>query len=537
MERRPWFCGFAGLGVRLVLIGLVLAGAIAKARAYDETPHRAARLSYLEGSVTIERVDNAGSYTAQLNMPLAEGQRISTSETGQAEIEFEDGSLVRLTPFSSLSLDALTVDSNGSFLTQMTVVGGLVYAELRATPKYAYRLVASGDAVSPVENATVRVNMDQPPAVISVFSGAVRVESGDAQTGYRREVRAGESLREDASSPGGYFLTQLIPEDSWDSWNEDRDRQASQQAINRTSARDDYAGQEGYGWSDLDANGTWYDVAGSGPVWQPSAALDSTFDPYGYGSWVWYPAVGYVWASGYSWGWVPYRCGRWSYWSGFGWGWRPGTGCRTCGWGFAGGVFAINIAHPPFGYHFLPLPGHNLTGLHPIVVARPGRSTQVPVQQSEGGGVRTIAGRTATPLLPAAGLYVSHGESSAGAALRRDFPINTANRQPITGVETTYHGAATGLMPGRSVYRNVAPSTYNPGMVVARPNPGNMVARPSSPAQPIYRPSPVGSYPVRPSLPPPVSVTSPPMSATPPPHISSPPPSQGSAPSRSFPTR
>ena len=71
--------------------------------------------------------------------------------------------------------------------------------------------------------------------------------------------------------------------------------------------------------ADLDANGSWYNVPGQGQVWQPTIAEDTDFDPYGYGSWVAYPSVGYVWASGYPWGWTPFHCGHWSYWNGFGW--------------------------------------------------------------------------------------------------------------------------------------------------------------------------------------------------------------------------
>ena len=107
-----------------------------------------------------------------------------------------------------------------------------------------------------------------------------------------------------------------------------------------------------------------------GPIWTPTEAgttfpgkarcgspplrEDADFDPYGYGSWVAYPGAGYVWASGYTWGWTPFRCGSWSYWNGFGWGWSPGAGCGRAGWGFGrgfGGVFAVNIVRPPQNYH------------------------------------------------------------------------------------------------------------------------------------------------------------------------------------------
>jgi len=72
------------------------------ARADDAPAHRAARLSFLQGDVTVDHLDNTAGDPAQINMPLAEGARLTTGEDGQAEVEFEDGSVVRLTPNSSL---------------------------------------------------------------------------------------------------------------------------------------------------------------------------------------------------------------------------------------------------------------------------------------------------------------------------------------------------------------------------------------------------------------------------------------------------
>ena len=95
--------------------------------------------------------DNTGSDPAQINMPLAQGVRVTTGQDGQAEIEFEDGSLVRLTPNSSLELTALTADANGNLQTDLTLVYGLVYAELRAAAKFAYSVDAGGVQVSPVD--------------------------------------------------------------------------------------------------------------------------------------------------------------------------------------------------------------------------------------------------------------------------------------------------------------------------------------------------------------------------------------------------
>ncbi len=450
------------------------------ARADDAPAHRAARLSFLQGDVTVDHLDNTAGDPAQINMPLAEGARLTTGEDGQAEVEFEDGSVVRLTPNSSLGLSVLSVDPAENFHTQMTVLHGLVYAELRASSKYFYVVDAGGELISPVANATVRINLDQPPATVSVFDGTVQVEhaSTPEADGYKRDVRAGESLTGDASDSSQYSVSQNVEQDSWDEWNRGRDQARADAALNRTTVRDRFAGDQGYGWSDLDANGSWYDVPGQGQIWQPIVAQDADFDPYGYGSWVAYPGTGYVWASGYVWGWTPFRCGCWSYWNGFGWGWSPGAVCGRAGGGFGrgsgGGVYAVNIVHPPLNYHAPTRPVHEPGMLHPIPVGRPPREPANGLHPSH--EPRMIAGVPVEPIRPVGNASKDRGPSTL--VLRNDLAIEHVSRQPTSGAAGSVP-AATVRSDSRSMYRPAPP----PVVVNGTEPPARQMRPPSPPPQ------------------------------------------------------
>jgi len=220
-------------------------------------------------------------------------------------------------------------------------------------------------------------------------------------------------------------LSQTITSDSWDQWHNDRDAADSVVAAQQTTARDDYEGENGYGWSDLDANGSWYPVPGRGLMWQP-AGYTAGFDPYGVGYWVDYPGYGYEWVSGYPWGWVPYRCGEWYYLDGFGWGWMPTGGCRTY-WGrrFVGG--RVNIAATPGGYVFPLRPG-TPRGPHPIVVIGGGvvRSGAMAEAGFMGGSIRTekqFAGQALRPLQP----------EPVGMVAAKDYPVNPSTSRPVLG--------------------------------------------------------------------------------------------------------
>lgn len=449
--------GFGTVG-RAVLVALLVGALPGSARAFDDLIARSGRLAYVSGDVRILNAGSPDATAAQLNMPLSEGVRVETGDDGEAEVEFEDGSLVRMTPKSSVLLVRMVAGADGRYGTEMELTSGLVYANLRATAKYAYRIDVGRDYVTPLANATIRILLDQPPATVAVLDGTAHVERVGSQPdgGFQVDVDKGESLRGDSTGGSRYFLTQQIDENSWDKWNEEREQGAADAAAARTSARDLYAGDRGYGWSDLDANGTWYD-AGQGPVWQPFDASLSGFDPYGYGSWVWSPGPGYVWSSGYAWGWTPFRCGRWNYWQDFGWGWVPSAGYDGGGGGLRAGSGTginrrrntINLSNVPAGYQ-RPLPPvvGGPVRVHPIVSVRSGPAPTGERREESGG--RQIAGLTAMPLRPEGGGYTPRGGSAVGSSLRRDFPVDRITRRPMMGAVTAPPKPRAAAVAGRT---------------------------------------------------------------------------------------
>jgi len=424
-------------------------------------PPRTARLTYVaEGVVTVTPVDGSASVAAVENMPLTEGMRLTAADNGQAEVEFEDGSVVRMTPNSAIRLDTLGTDPSGKAATVVRVLGGLVYVEGRASTAGSFRVVAQGDSFWPIVNATVRVNMDEPPAVFSVLDGKIRVQhvailpsvadpgaqSDNAQSdkaqsinGYLATVRTGESIRSDVTDGTRYFLSDRIAPESWDNWNEGRDQAALDQLATATSVRDNYAGSEGYGWADLDANGTWYDQGDGGPIWQPVEALQVGFDPYGAGNWAYVSGFGYGWASGYRWGWTPFRCGRWWWYDGFGWGWQPDGFCRMR-WGY-GGHLGGYVARGPKNYAPPILPVHGPVKFHPIVVKGPFDGRHPPYDRPRGPRrepeQRQIAGVPVKPIPFSGHPYTPRGGSAVGSALKRDYAVDTKTKAPDVGAVST----------------------------------------------------------------------------------------------------
>lgn len=428
---------------------------------------RALRLSSVEGTVQVVQDGQVIADPAYANLPLFEGTQVITGNDGRAEVELEDGGIIRLSPNTTVTFALLQQQGTGSG-TEVVLNAGLGYFELQpSTKEHALRVNFGSAAFSATSFAVVRVNMDTPPGNVAVFTGNVHLDRGNA---VQVDVHGGESLSLEASDAGRYELTETIQPDSWDAWNSDRDQFLNSQMADATPASGAMGDAPGSGLADLDANGSWYDVPGQGYVWSPYDAQiqGAGFDPYGYGNWVFYPRYGYVWVSGYSWGYAPFSCGLWNYYDGFGWGWGPGLGGCEPWWGFGGGGWGYRIGRGPGGYRppRRPLPGpvHPRPGqphgrvLQAVVPVdhRPAGTPALPVHGRFNGPV-TIAGHTVEPLRPVAPRSTYEGASSG--FVNRSQPVAGGYRG-VTGTA----GRPLGYNPGNS-------GAYRPSGSGSRPAP------------------------------------------------------------------
>jgi hypothetical protein len=120
----------AGL-LGLAAFTLAALGMATGLRADDAGPAaRAVRLSDVDGQVQISQGKQTLAASAVANTPLFEGTTVTTADDGRAEIQFEDGSVARLSPNSALTLTVLRgAGANGE--AEITLNGGLGYFELQ----------------------------------------------------------------------------------------------------------------------------------------------------------------------------------------------------------------------------------------------------------------------------------------------------------------------------------------------------------------------------------------------------------------------
>jgi len=404
MHRTGWVESWTSAGALAVLAMAILS---LHARAEDATQAatqaaRAARLSNVDGQVQIAQDGQILADPAVANTPLFEGALVTAAENGRAEIQFEDGGVARLSPASSLSIKVLPPQGDDA---EIVLEGGLGYFELLGAS--SRQRIRFGDTVVTASGFTViRINLDNPPGEVAVFSGNAHLERGNALA---LDLHGGESVSLNGADPTRYNLAESIEPDSWDSWNADRDQVLSAEETARTKATNSFANNANPAWGDLDSNGNWYNVGGAGYVWSPYDASTPGWDPYGNGYWMWTPRFGYIWVSGNSWGYMPYQCGAWNFYDGFGWGWAPGmSGCPT--WWGLGGYYGPNIGFAPGGYApprwpHRPIggPPGGRPGPHPVIAVnrRPSSGGSGLVARDRNAPV-TIAGQTVQALRPVA---------------------------------------------------------------------------------------------------------------------------------------
>ncbi len=106
------------------LLWMGLGTSRASAQAQDPAGPGVARVSFVQGSVQLLAGQGSDFQQAVMNMPVVDGSRLQTGGDGQAEVEFGDGSVARLTPNSTLQFDHLGQDR-----VQVQQLAGLAYYE------------------------------------------------------------------------------------------------------------------------------------------------------------------------------------------------------------------------------------------------------------------------------------------------------------------------------------------------------------------------------------------------------------------------
>lgn len=302
----------------------IFAAATAVADDYvPEVTARVARISFLRGDVQIKRADSADWERATLNLPLVEGDQITTDVNARIEIQFDRDSFLRLAENSYLKITTLRDEGIALSLPQGTL--SLRVLNFDKSRNY-YEIDAPQTTLSVQKTGMYRIDAGDKNSneirVTATDGGEARVysensgftlRSGRSAKIYLEGNYAGEWETSDASRYA----------DEWDAWVLERDARIAKQM--REAYYDKYYDRDMYGAEDLNDYGKWVYTKKYGWVWKPyrdSVADYADWSPYRYGQWRWIPPYGWTWVNDEPWGWATYHHGRWVYVNGD-WCWTP----------------------------------------------------------------------------------------------------------------------------------------------------------------------------------------------------------------------
>jgi hypothetical protein len=280
----------------------------ARAQDADDAKRGVARISLINGDVSVRRGDSGDWVAAAVNAPVMAQDRITTGPTSRTEVQFDWANMLRIGANAEVEVAQL---ESRRYMLQL------------ARGTVTFRVLRDSDADVELDTPSVSVR----PSRRGVYRVAVRedgtteiaVRAGDVEVFTPRgsqRLTAGQSMEARGTQSDPEFqVAGALAIDDWDRWNENRDRTLERSQAYRYVSRD-VSGAE-----DLDPYGSWVYDAPYGYVWRPTVVAG--WAPYRHGRWAWADWYGWTWVSYDPWGWAPYHYGRW-YVGSHGWCWYPG---------------------------------------------------------------------------------------------------------------------------------------------------------------------------------------------------------------------
>jgi hypothetical protein len=309
----------------------------------DQPGQAVARLSVINGDVSVRRGDSGDWEAAVINAPLLAGDSVSVAPNGRAELQLDNGNFVRIAGDSEIRIGDL---ENGR--SQIQIAKGLItWHSLRDTNMQS-EISTPAVAVHPLRIAEVRVEVGPDGSTkITVRHGDVEVAS---PRGTERVHEGSMMMVRGSADDPEYQIVNAPARDGWDGWNDERDAYLSR------SQSDRYLNPDMTGTQDLDPYGRWGYDPNYGNVWTPN--VPQGWAPYSNGQWVWEDYYGWTWVDNAPWGWAPFHYGSWYVRPGFGWTWFPGPRYGRLWWrpamvgffGFGGAGIGVGFGFGNVGW-------------------------------------------------------------------------------------------------------------------------------------------------------------------------------------------
>src|SRR5882724_4023885 len=193
---------------------VVLSGWLA-VPSFADSQARIVRLSQVEGDVQIDRNTGQGYEKAFLNLPMTQGTKLRTGQDARAEIEFENGSTLRITPGTVVEFSGLSRRDSGARASTLDLQGGTAYLNFKGDKQEEFSLAFGRQRLVLTKPSHLRVELRDSSATVAVFQGDVEVEGSPEKV----EVEKKHSATFDLTGTAPYTLANNLEPDPYDNWD------------------------------------------------------------------------------------------------------------------------------------------------------------------------------------------------------------------------------------------------------------------------------------------------------------------------------
>jgi hypothetical protein len=288
-------------------------------------------ISYAEGNPKVIRADKTQE-DAIVNLPVAPGDEIKTGDKSKCELQFDNGTVVRLGTDSRLKVTTVLAQSLTSKwkITTLELFEGKLYSVNQAYNKERFQILTPNTAIHLKNNSISTIDLREGETHVFCDRGKFNIMYGG-------EVKALKT--ETVRKANGYTVTadhKLVKDNKRDidflSWNQyiDKNYRKLHYGISKVPKKI-YRYTKGLvywaeKWSSLFGEWVYDDLFGY--VWKPADELFAyRARPFFHAKYTWINNELFLVPS-QPWGWAPAHLGTWV-WMKWGWTWIPGSTFRS----------------------------------------------------------------------------------------------------------------------------------------------------------------------------------------------------------------
>jgi hypothetical protein len=211
-----------------LLLAALLSVAAPEARAADdeyedeyEEHARVCRISLLRGEVSLKRAGDPEWESAKLNLPLVEGDTLTTGRDSRLEIQIDARNFVRVGPDSALRV--VTLREEGIALSLSEGTATLRLARFDADREY-FEVDAPKTTMAAERSGLYRLDVAPSGTVRVTVRDEGRARIYSETSGFTLRDRKSARLLYDGSGEADWEVGSAAASDEWDSWIDERER-------------------------------------------------------------------------------------------------------------------------------------------------------------------------------------------------------------------------------------------------------------------------------------------------------------------------